>query len=185
MKRLLLAAAAACALNSAARADDLTFTWSFTGTTLDTPHSLCGSDWVDCVPDAHDFSGTFTLTVPDDSHEYSSEVVKEDFGTETISFQTVGGQLLFYDLVDDFVNTSEPSYRHLYLTTIGGIESDFTSDPSGYLTSRTQITYGAGLPPNVPPPPVPEPGPASLLVAGLAVLAARGRRRWKMPPSAS
>lgn len=185
MKRLLIAAVAGCVLDSAALADDLTFTWSFTGTTLDTPHSVCGSNCLNCVPITHDFSGTFTLTVPDDSHIYSREVVKDDFGTETISFQTAGGKLLFYSLMDDFIDTSEPSYRNLYLSTNGmdgGIESSYEAESSGYITSRTQITYGSGLPPIGPGPgPVPEPGPAWLLIGGLAALVAGARRPSTLP----
>ncbi len=176
MKRLLIAIIAGCALHAAARADDLTFTWSFTGTTQETPHSLCGSDWLDCAGITHDLSGTFTLTVPDDSHFYSSKIVNGSFGTETIVYQTTAGQLNFYSLEDSFPEDSELTWRSLWLWTGGGVEDSYASDPDGYITSTTRITYGVGLPPNDPLPPVPEPASPLLLVIGLGVLAVKARR---------
>jgi len=172
MKRLLMATVAGCALHAAALAGDLTFTWSFTGTTLDTPRSLCGSNWITCDPITRDLAGTFTLTVPDDAYFYSRRIVDGIVGTETIVYQTAGGQLNFYSLEDNFPESSELTWRSLWLWTGGGTENSYASDPDGYVTTRTQITYGAGLPPVGPPTPVPEPGPAWSLSAGLAMLAA-------------
>ncbi len=182
MKRLLIAAIAGCALHAVARADDLTFTWSFTGTTKETPHSVCGGSWLNCVGITHDLSGTFTLAVPDDSYFYSQKIANGDFGTETIDYQTAGGQLNFYSLEDNFPESSELTWRSLWLWTGGGTEYSYASDPDGYITSTTQITYGAGLPPNGPgPDPVSEPGSALLLATGIAVLAVRARNRPVRP----
>lgn len=178
MKRLLMAAVAGCALHAAARADDLTFTWSFTGTTKETPRALCGSDWLNCAGIIQELSGTFTLTVPDDSYSYSNKIVNGNFGTETIVYQTIGGQLNFYDLQDSFPESSDLTWRSLWLWTGGGVEQSYASDPvDRYVTSTTQITYGAGLPPIVPPPPVPEPESSLLLAMGLAAVAVQARRR--------
>jgi len=177
MKRLLIAAAAACALDSAAMANDLSFTWDYTGITMDTPRSLCGDDWHGCVPEIHDVYGTFTLTVPDDTYSDTQDVVKGGLGIETISFHTSGGKLWFYKETDNFLATSDMSWRYLLVNTDGGMEYSYIGEPDGYVTSRSEITIGKGVSPVGPgSAPVPEPGPALLLVTGLAVLAARGRQ---------
>jgi hypothetical protein len=170
MKRLLIAAVAACALDSAAMANDLTFTWNYVGLQSDTPRSLCGDTWVGCVPATHDVSGTFTLTVPDDTFDQGEEVAGNDSSIDTISFHTLGGQLLFYKI------TNNLSLHELLVNTDGGMEETWIADPDGYVTSRTEIVIGAGLTP-IGVFPVPEPAPALLLFGGLAVLAAYARRQ--------
>jgi hypothetical protein len=170
MKRLLIAAVAACALDSTAMANDLTFTWGYVGLESDTPRSLCGSDWRGCPPLTHDVSGTFTLTMPDDTFVEGDQVARDDSSIDTISFHTSGGELLFYKV------TNNLSLHYLLVNTRGGTEETDVMEPDGYITSRTQITIGEGV--TLPQPgPVPEPGSALLTFTGLAMLAIRARRR--------
>ena len=172
MKRLLIAVAAACALQSAAMASDLTFTWDYVGLESDTPRSLCGDTWRGCVPETHSVSGTFTLNVPDDTFVEGETVPRGDSSIDSISFHTVDGQLLFYKI------TNNLNLHYLWVDNDGGTEETYVMEPDGYVTSWRELKIGKGVTP-IGSSPVPEPAPASVMLAGVALLTTFARRQHR------
>jgi hypothetical protein len=172
MKRnLMTIAAAALLLGSAgAQASDVTVDLDYVGyfEIVSTPNCDTGAGFV-CTPIYTLESGSYSITLPDDTRS-TSTADYYGVGTDTISFETSGGVLVYYDEVRD-LGGSEDSTYHLWLWQTGGGSIYYGFAGPWHSTILDRRFYY--LPGTTPPASIPEPSQALMLALGLTLLAAR------------
>jgi hypothetical protein len=179
-RKLLAATAAALALGSvgAARANDVAPVWNY----VEAIQWLYTGPYCDlfiCGLSRQDFTGVFGLdALPDNTVSKTIMSYDSPLGTDTVSFKTSGGELVYYNQVRDFRDSSEQSLYSLSLTAEGGWSHfDGRSGPQQMAYTIDYLFYLDGTPtPVIPNLVVPEPLNAVLMIAGLGLLSAMRRR---------